>query len=181
MMALIEIKGLSKLYGGTQALKGVSFKVERGEMFSILGPSGCGKTTTLRLIAGFESLDEGEIWIDGKMVAGKGVFIPPEERKVGMVFQDYALFPHVTVEGNLLFGLGGFSKYKRGAIVKNMLGFVGLEGFSKRYPSQLSGGQQQRVALARALAPCPVVVLLDEPLSNLDADMRVQMREELVK
>jgi iron(III) transport system ATP-binding protein len=179
-MAVIEVKELFKNFGVTKAVEDISFKVEKGEIFAILGPSGCGKTTTLRLIAGFENLDKGEIKINGKIVAGKGFFIPPEKRNIGLVFQDYALFPHLSLKENIAFGLKRFSEGQREKIVKTMLEFVGLKGFEKRYPHQLSGGQQQRVALARALAPCPVVVLLDEPLSNLDADMRTRMREEML-
>jgi iron(III) transport system ATP-binding protein len=179
-MALIEVKNLTKNFGSSVAVDDVSFKVEKGEIFAILGPSGCGKTTTLRLIAGFETPDEGEIKINEKIVAGRGIFVPPEKRNVGLVFQDYALFPHLTLKDNITFGLSRFPDEKREKIVKTMLEFVGLKGYEKRYPHQLSGGQQQRVALARALAPCPIVVLLDEPLSNLDADMRARMRGEML-
>jgi iron(III) transport system ATP-binding protein len=179
-MALIEVENLTKKFGSSVAVDDVSFKVQKGEIFAILGPSGCGKTTTLRLIAGFESPDEGEIKINEKTVAGKGVFIPPEKRNVGLVFQDYALFPHLTLKDNITFGINKFPDGQREKIVKTMLEFVGLKGFENRYPHQLSGGQQQRVALARALAPCPIVILLDEPLSNLDADMRTRLRGEML-
>ena len=178
-MPVIELKNLTKYYGSSKAVDNVSFKVEKGEIFAILGPSGCGKTTTLRLIAGFEKPNIGEIRIDKKIVAGTGRYTPPERRHVGMVFQDYALFPHLNMKENIAYGLNMPNEQKE-EVVEDMLGFVGLEGFSKRYPHQLSGGQQQRVALARALAPCPVVVLLDEPLSNLDTDMRIRMREDLL-
>jgi iron(III) transport system ATP-binding protein len=178
-MPVIELKNLTKYYGSSKAVDNVSFKVEKGEIFAILGPSGCGKTTTLRLIAGFENPNIGEIRIDKKIVAGTGRYTPPERRHVGMVFQDYALFPHLNLKENIAYGLN-MPKEQKEEVVEDMLGFVSLEGFSKRYPHQLSGGQQQRVALARALAPCPVVVLLDEPLSNLDADMRIRMRGELL-
>jgi iron(III) transport system ATP-binding protein len=179
-MAIIELKNITKSYEGAKAVKELSFRVEEGEIFAILGPSGCGKTTTLRLIAGFENPDSGEVRINGAPVAGSGFFIPPERRNVGMVFQDYALFPHLSVKENIAFGLGRFGKAQREKIIETMLEFVGLKGFAERYPHQLSGGQQQRVALARALAPRPVVMLLDEPLSNLDADMRAQMRGEVL-
>ncbi|MFQ5975715.1 MAG: ABC transporter ATP-binding protein [Candidatus Hydrothermarchaeales archaeon] len=178
-MTVIEVKNITKYYGSSKAVANVSFKVEKGEIFAILGPSGCGKTTTLRLIAGFEPPNVGEIMINGETVAGMGFFTPPEKRHVGMVFQDYALFPHLNVKENIAYGLTVPKKH-RNMVVDNMLEFVGLEGFSERYPHQLSGGQQQRVALARALAPYPVVVLLDEPLSNLDTDMRARMRGELL-
>lgn len=177
---LIEVKNLTKYYGGMKALDNISFTVNKGEIFAMLGPSGCGKTTTLRALAGFEIPDEGRIMVGEKAIAGEGVYVQPEDRNIGMVFQDYALFPHLTVEGNILFGLKKFPQKQKRGIVNNMLNFVGLEGFSKRYPNQLSGGQQQRVALARALAPCPVVLLLDEPLSNLDSDMRTKMREDVL-
>lgn len=178
-MTVIEVKNLTKYYGSSKAVDNVSFKVEKGEIFAILGPSGCGKTTTLRLIAGFEPPNGGEIRINGETVAGMDFFTPTERRHVGMVFQDYALFPHLNVKENIAYGLNT-PREQRDKVVDNMLKFVGLKGFSKRYPHQLSGGQQQRVALARALAPCPVVVLLDEPLSNLDTDMRIRMRGELL-
>lgn len=178
-MTVIEVENLTKYYGSSKAVDNVSFKVEKGEIFAILGPSGCGKTTTLRLIAGFEPPNGGEIRINGETVAGMDFFTPPERRHVGMVFQDYALFPHLNVKENIAYGLNT-PREQRDKVVDNMLKFVGLKGFSKRYPHQLSGGQQQRVALARALAPCPVVVLLDEPLSNLDTDMRIRMRGELL-
>jgi len=178
-MAVIELKNITRYYGSSTAVDNVSFKVEKGEIFAILGPSGCGKTTMLRLIAGFEKPNSGEIRIDKKIVAGTDRYIPPERRHVGMVFQDYAIFPHLNMEENIAYGLNMPNEQKEG-VVEDMLRFVGLEGFSKRYPHQLSGGQQQRVALARALAPGPVVILLDEPLSNLDTDTRIRMREELL-
>lgn len=179
-MAVIEVENVTKYFGNAKAVDDVSFSVKRGEIFAILGPSGCGKTTTLRLIAGFENPDEGIIRVNGKTVAGDGIFVASEKRSVGLVFQDYALFPHMLVKENVAFGLQDFQVDKREGIVDTMLNFVGLDKFKNRYPYQLSGGQQQRVALARALAPCPVVVLLDEPLSNLDADMRSRMRDEML-
>lgn len=150
-----------------------------GVLLSLLGPSGCGKTTLLRLIAGFEPLQSGSIEIAEQVVAGSGQWIPPEKRGVGMVFQDYALFPHLTVSQNIAFGLA----QKPPAWVQKRVGetiaLVGLEGMEDRYPHQISGGQQQRVALARALAPAPALVLLDEPLSNLDVQVRLRLRQEL--
>ncbi|WP_456475259.1 ABC transporter ATP-binding protein [Candidatus Pyrohabitans sp.] len=171
---ILKLENVTKSYGRQEAVKNISFEVRRGEIFAILGPSGCGKTTTLRLIAGFDRQDEGEIVIDGKVVAG----IPPEDRNVGMVFQEYALFPHLTVGENVAFGLRNTSNKEE--IVHKMLELVGLKSFEERYPHQLSGGQQQRVALARALAPSPAVVLLDEPFSNLDPDLRAKMRGEVL-
>ncbi|MEE8401615.1 MAG: ABC transporter ATP-binding protein [Candidatus Hydrothermarchaeaceae archaeon] len=176
---IIELKNVAKNYDGTNAVRDITFSVSEGEIFAILGPSGCGKTTTLRLIAGFEKPDSGKLTINQINVSDSNSFIPPERRNVGIVFQEYALFPHLTVQENVSFGLGRFESSKREKIVENMLGFVGLQNLKDRYPHQLSGGQQQRTALARALAPCPVVLLLDEPFSNLDVDMRVKMRDEL--
>jgi iron(III) transport system ATP-binding protein len=150
--------------------------VDRGEFVALLGPSGCGKTTLLRLIAGFEQPDAGEIFVHGDRVTGHGVWVPPERRRVGMVFQDYALFPHLTVGDNVSFGL---PRRERRARVAEALALVGLGAYQSRYPHQLSGGQQQRVALARALAPRPALVLLDEPWSNIDPHLRASMREQL--
>lgn len=179
-MTVIELKNVTKSYKGVNAVKEISFKVEKGEIFAVLGPSGSGKTTVLRLIAGLEAPDHGEIIINGQPVAGNGFFVPPEKRNVGMVFQDYALFPHLNVKKNIAFGLNSFNGTDRKGIVSRMFEFTELEGFEDRYPHQLSGGQQQRIALARALAPCPAALLLDEPFSNLDADLRAQMRSEML-
>jgi len=159
------------------AVCAVSLSVQPGDLLALLGPSGCGKTTLLRLIAGFEPLQEGTIDIAEQRVAGEGQWVPPEQRGVGMVFQDYALFPHLTVRQNVEFGLG--NRYNRVERFKDVLAIVRLEGMENRYPHQLSGGQQQRVALARALAPNPALILLDEPLSNLDVQVRLRLRQEL--
>jgi iron(III) transport system ATP-binding protein len=155
----------------------VSFSVPAGRILALLGPSGCGKTTTLRLMAGFESLDGGVIVIDGQEVANGRFHLPPEKRRAGMVFQDYAIFPHLSVGDNVAFGLPRGKE--RPARVAEMLEFVGLAGLGERMPHELSGGQQQRVALARALAPNPAVLLLDEPFSNLDAALRTAVRQEV--
>lgn len=176
---VIELRGLRKAFGPYAAVDGVSLVVERGAIVALLGPSGCGKTTTLRLLAGLERPDAGEIRLEGAPVAGPHVWVPPEVRRVGLVFQDYALFPHLTVAENIAFALTGQSRADQTQRVKRMLALVGLEGLEARYPHQLSGGQQQRIALARALAPAPTVVLLDEPFSNLDAALRSQMRAEV--
>jgi iron(III) transport system ATP-binding protein len=178
---IVELIGVRKHYQPTQppAVDDLSLTVYRGEVLCLLGPSGCGKTTTLRLIAGFETPDTGTVLIDNQVVAGPKHWTAPEKRGLGVVFQEYALFPHYTVEQNVAFGLHKFPRRDRAGRVAEVLDLVGLGAMAKRYPHELSGGQQQRVALARALAPKPVVVLLDEPFSNLDADLRVQMRLEI--
>jgi putative spermidine/putrescine transport system ATP-binding protein/putrescine transport system ATP-binding protein len=176
-MPVLELNNVSKCYGTLVAVDNVSFCVDSGQILSLLGPSGCGKTTTLRLISGFEDPNEGNIHILDQDMKGKR----PYERNVGLLFQDYALFPHMTVRRNVAYGLKqrGYDKKKIAARVNEMLELVKLSGFDNRYPAQLSGGQQQRVALARALAISPVVVLLDEPLSALDAKLRQELRIEL--
>lgn len=174
----LRCQALRKEFNGTVAVDNVSFSLKRGDFLCLLGPSGCGKTTTLRLIAGFEKPDEGIISIAGRTVAGGGVFIRPEERKVGVVFQEYALFPHMTVEENIGYGIK--NSMQRQQKVEALLKLVGLCGMGERNIHELSGGQQQRVALARALAPEPDLILLDEPFSNLDANLRQQLRWELL-
>jgi iron(III) transport system ATP-binding protein len=158
---------------------GLTLDVAEGEILTLLGPSGSGKTTVLRLVAGFERPDDGTIHIMGRPVAGGGTWVPPEARGIGMVFQDYALFPHLTAAENVAFGLHCVLAAERGPRTDEVLHLVGMEGFAARYPHELSGGQQQRIALARALAPRPFAVLLDEPFSNLDADLRGQLRAEV--
>lgn len=157
------------------AVNQVSLTLANGEILALLGPSGCGKTTLLRLIAGFDTPQSGDIKIDGRSVLG----IPPEKRQVGMVFQDFALFPHLTVQQNVAFGLRKYSNLAKQKIVSQTLHLVGLQDLEQRYPHELSGGQQQRLALARAIAPDPALILLDEPLSNLDVQIRWQLRREL--
>lgn len=178
---IIQLDNVSKTYpGGLEpAVRSLSLSVKRGEIISLLGPSGCGKTTSLRLIAGFERPDCGTITIGNRLAAGESSWVVPEERGVGMVFQDYALFPHLTIWENVAFGLRKNSGSSRREKVNQVLEMVGLTPFARRYPFELSGGQQQRAALARALAPNPVVILLDEPFSNLDPDIRTQVREEV--
>jgi iron(III) transport system ATP-binding protein len=177
---LIVLDGVGKSFAaGSYAVDQVNLTVAEGALVALLGPSGCGKTTTLRLIAGLEQPDRGEIWLAGQCVAGKGVWIPPEARRVGMVFQDYALFPHLTVHENIAFALYRMPKAEQHKRVASILDIIELPALGKRYPHQLSGGQQQRVALGRALAAHPTVVLLDEPFSNLDAALRLQMRSQV--
>jgi iron(III) transport system ATP-binding protein len=173
----VSIRAARKVFAGIPAVRDVSLDLPKGELLALLGPSGCGKTTTLRLVAGFERLDAGEIAIGGRLVAGTGYHLPPEKRRIGMVFQEYALFPHLTVGENVAFGLhkGANTAMRVGSVLE----LVGLGGFEKRMPHELSGGQQQRVALARALAPEPELILLDEPFSNLDAGLRVRVRAEV--
>ena len=174
-MSTVTCRNLYKSFEKLPVVQDVNLTVAPGEILVLLGPSGCGKTTTLRLISGFETLDNGRIEINNQLMADGALHVPPEKRRVGIVFQDYAIFPHLSLTQNVGFGL------KRGQSerIEEMLNFVGLGGLGERMPHQLSGGQQQRVALARALAPQPVVLLLDEPFSNLDAALRVEMRQEV--
>jgi iron(III) transport system ATP-binding protein len=174
--APLRLRGLRKHYGSTRAVDGVELEVEAGSICALLGPSGCGKTTTLRLIAGLERPDEGEIAIGDRTLCGPGEFVSPERRRIGMVFQDYALFPHLDVAGNVGYGLGRKPDRER---VGEVLELVGLDAESERPVHELSGGQQQRVALARALAPTPELILMDEPFSNLDAGLRDRLRQEV--
>ncbi len=179
-LELEEIRVGYPAAGGWQVVvDGLSLALARGEIGCLLGASGCGKTTVLRAIAGFEPLHAGRIALDGAAVAGPDGHWPPERRRVGMVFQDYALFPHLSVAANVAFGLRGMARQARGARVRDMLARVGLESLAGRYPHELSGGQQQRVALARALAPEPSVLLLDEPFSNLDIHTRGRLAAEV--
>lgn len=175
---LLEVRGVNKFYDDFHVVRNVSFALEEGEIGCLLGPSGCGKTTLLRTIAGFETMAEGSISINGKIVAGSE-FVPTEDRHLGMVFQDYALFPHLSVADNVAFGLGSLSADARQQRVLDLLETVGLSTEQKKYPHELSGGQQQRVALARALAPEPQLLLLDEPFSNLDVTLRESLSSEI--
>ncbi len=174
---ILRVQGLTKRFHPSlpPVVQGVSFEVGQGEVIALLGPSGCGKTTTLRLIAGFEQADSGQIWLDNQEITR----LPAEERGIGFVFQDYALFPHLTVFENVAFGLRHLRGKARQTRVLEVLGLVGLTVFKDRKPSELSGGQQQRVALARAIAPGPRLVLLDEPFSSLDAALRQSTRDEV--
>jgi iron(III) transport system ATP-binding protein len=180
-MSLLSLEQVTKSYPAQPlaAVDRLSLELEKGEILALLGPSGSGKTTTLRLIAGFERPDAGVVAIGGRVMANGRMSVPPEQRGVGVVFQEYTLFPHLTVEENILFGLRRLATPERAQCLREMLDMVGLGSFAQRYPHELSGGQQQRVALARALAPRPALLLLDEPFSNLDADLRTQMLHEV--
>ena len=184
-MPTINLRGVEKTYSvkAANAVAGLDLEIGDGEFMCLLGPSGCGKTTTLRMIAGLEHLTDGEIQVGPRIVdlVAAGIFVPPEKREMGLVFQSYALWPHLTIERNTDFGLRlrNVPKAEREARVDKVMKTLGIEKYRDRYPSQLSGGQQQRVALARMLAVNPKVLLLDEPLSNLDAALRLEMRAEL--
>ncbi len=180
-MASVELRGLRKAFGGVAAVAGVDLAVPSGEFVALLGPSGCGKTTTLRLVAGFLPPDEGEIVVEGRALSAPRRVVPPERRGMAMIFQSFAVWPHKTVRDNVGYGLKfkGVDRAEAARRVETMLRTVRLEGFAERYPGELSGGQQQRVALARALVVEPAILLLDEPLSNLDATLREEMRFEI--
>lgn len=182
-MPEIILKNITKRFGKSIAVDNLNLKIDDGDFITLLGPSGCGKTTTLRMIAGLETPTEGEIYIDGKLVfsSEKGINISPDKRNVGFLFQNYALWPHMTVYKNISFGLENmkWSKEKIDLRVKELLKMLKIEQYETRYPSELSGGQQQRVAIARTLATGPNVLFMDEPLSNLDAKLRMDMRTEL--
>ena len=179
MAALLEVRNISHSYDARAVLNDLSFTLEPGSIGCLLGPSGCGKTTVLRCIAGFEPVSRGEIALRGETMSRPGRTIPAERRRVGMVFQDYALFPHLTVARNIAFGLRKASAAEREQRVAELLEIVRLDQVATRYPHELSGGQQQRVALARALAPRPELMLLDEPFSNLDVEMRERLSIEV--
>lgn len=176
----LKLTNVTKTFPGQSipAVSNLTFSLDYGEILALLGPSGCGKTTTLRLIAGFEHHEQGQICLSGRTVSSPDHSIPPEKRNVGIVFQDYALFPHLNVWQNVRFSFNSRSR-KHDETIHNILTLVGLYDLRTRYPHELSGGQQQRLALARALAPRPKILLLDEPFSNLDADLREQMRREV--
>ena len=176
-MAYLQASDIAKRFNGTTALAGVDLTVERGESLALLGPSGCGKTTLLRILAGLEFPDRGTITVEGACLTAAETFVPPEKRRIGMVFQDWALFPHLTVARNVAFGLDR-TEIKRSRVGET-LELVGLSHLADRYPEELSGGQAQRVALARALAPRPRVLLFDEPFSNLDSALRARVRADV--
>lgn len=174
----LEFRNITHVYGAMAAVKDLSLTVAPSETVCLLGPSGCGKTTALRVAAGLESPSAGEVWMSGRQLNGGGRAVPPEHRKIGLVFQDYALFPHMNVLENVIFGLERMAERTRRERALDTLALVGMADYAENYPHMLSGGQQQRVALARALAPSPAVVLLDEPFSGLDARLRDSVRDK---
>ena len=176
----LVLDDVTKTYGAVVAARSLTLDVAPGELLTLIGPSGCGKSTTLRLIAGLERPDEGRISIAGEVAADRRTWQPPERRRVGLVFQDHALFPHLSVGDNVAFGLDRLSRAERKSRVGEVLDMVRLTALAGRYPHELSGGEQQRVALARALAPRPAVILLDEPFSSLDENLRAQVRADTV-
>ena len=181
MQPLLSVRNITKRFARNlpPVVEDLCFEVYAGEIFALLGPSGCGKTTTLRLIAGFERADAGKIYVEGQCFEGSKIHLPAEARDIGIVFQEYALFPHLNVSQNVAFGLKKLPTKLRDERVMTMLGLVSMTAFKDRKPHELSGGQQQRVALARSIAPSPKLILLDEPFSNLDAGMRHSTREEI--
>lgn len=179
MNALLEFSGVSHAYGSRHVVDGMSFTLQEGEIACLLGASGCGKTTVLRCIAGFETVADGHIRLGGQTLSAADAHLPAHQRQVGMVFQDYALFPHLSVAANVGFGLSALPRAQRHARVAEMLALVGLADYAAAYPHELSGGQQQRVALARALATRPRLLLLDEPFSNLDVELRERLSQEV--
>jgi len=176
---LLELRDLACRYDDRLVVHGLNMRVDAGSIACLLGPSGCGKTTVLRAIAGFHPPESGEIFINGRRVSARGFMLPPERRRLGMVFQDHALFPHLTVAENVGFGVRGATPAQRRSIVEEMLEVVGLRDIGARFPHELSGGQQQRVALARALAPKPDLILMDEPFSSLDVELRERLGQEV--
>ena len=179
MSSQIELRQVSVNYQSFTAVREVSMTLEKGQIGCLLGPSGCGKTTLLRAIAGFEPVTAGEISLHGTVISSPRLNRPPEQRRVGMVFQDFALFPHLNIERNIGFGLAGLRRGDRQRRISELLSLVDLSASAKSYPHELSGGQQQRVALARALAPNPEILLLDEPFSSLDSELREQLASEV--
>lgn len=176
--SMLVLSGVTRRFGAVAALDDVSLEIGMGQILCLVGHSGCGKSTLLRTIAGIETLDAGQISIEGVSVSGNGVFVEPEHRRVGFMFQDYALFPHLTVRDNVGFGLNRMARRDREVRISDTLARIGIEGLAERYPHMLSGGEQQRVALARALAPQPRLLLMDEPFSNLDRGLRDRVRQE---
>ncbi|WP_287283961.1 ABC transporter ATP-binding protein [Mesorhizobium sp.] len=178
--APLTLEHISRCFGDTQALDDVSLSIAPGEIVCLVGQSGCGKSSLLRIIAGVDTADSGRILLNGIEIAGANSFVEPEDRNIGFMLQDYALFPHLTVEENVAFGLKRLSRREASARAAEVIARIGIQALSGRYPHTLSGGEQQRVALARALAPKPVILLMDEPFSNLDRGLRERVREETI-
>lgn len=179
MKTVLELKNVSKSFNDVGVIKNLSLRLNKGTIGCLLGPSGCGKTTILRAIAGFEDIDTGEIRINDRIVSGRQILAAPDKRRIGMVFQDYALFPHLNVKANIAFGLQHMGKGDRENRISELLHLVGLNEAAQKFPHEISGGQQQRVALARALAPEPELLLMDEPFSNLDVILRERLSTEV--
>jgi iron(III) transport system ATP-binding protein len=179
METVLNVNNISKSFGNQPVVKNLSLSLDKGTIGCLLGPSGCGKTTILRVIAGFEGIDAGEIRINDLIVSGRHILVPPEQRRIGMVFQDYALFPHLSVKDNVAFGLRNINGKKKEKRIDELLHLVRLVDAAQKFPHEISGGQQQRVALARALAPEPDLLLLDEPFSSLDVTLREQLSTEV--
>jgi iron(III) transport system ATP-binding protein len=179
MKTVLDLKNVSKSFADVEVINNLSFTLNKGTIGCLLGPSGCGKTTILRAIAGFEDIDAGEICINGRVVSGRQILTAPDKRRIGMVFQDYALFPHLNLKDNIAFGLHNMERTDKQKRIKELLHLVGLDDAAQKYPHEISGGQQQRVALARALAPEPELLLMDEPFSNLDAVLRERLSTEV--
>ncbi len=178
-MSFLDVKNTSIAYGANAVVHDVSIQLKQGEIGCLLGPSGCGKTTLLRAIAGFEPVKSGEIRLDGNLVSQSGQNLPPEKRQIGMVFQDFALFPHLSVADNIRFGIRHLKRSEQKQRIDELLALIGLENMRARFPHELSGGQQQRIALARALAPKPRLLLLDEPFSSMDVELRAELAREV--
>jgi len=179
METVLNVNNISKSFGNQPVVKNLSLSLDKGTIGCLLGPSGCGKTTILRVIAGFEGIDAGEIRINDLIVSGRHILVPPEQRRIGMIFQDYALFPHLSVKDNVAFGLRNINGKKKEKRIDELLHLVRLVDAAQKFPHEISGGQQQRVALARALAPEPELLLLDEPFSSLDVTLREQLSTEV--
>lgn len=179
MSALLELNNIRTSYDDKAIIHDVSFSIEQGELTCLLGPSGCGKTTILKAISGFQDLQKGSITLDGKPISSPDFSLAPEKRNIGMIFQDHALFPHLNIADNIGFGLRKHSKQQKQTTVGVLLELINLEGYAEKFPHELSGGQQQRVAIARALAPSPKLLLMDEPFSSLDADLREKLGYEV--
>lgn len=178
---MLELKNINKSFGDVEVLKDINLDVKKGEIVSLLGLSGSGKSTILNIISGFEESDSGEVIYKDKLIAGENTFVEPQKRKIGFVFQNYALFPHMNIYDNITFGISKQPRDEKDKIVEGLLKLIGLEGFEKRYPHELSGGQQQRIALVRSMALNPELILLDEPFSSIDAMAKASIQKQLLQ